>query len=384
MPTHAHPLDHDHANPLNPRWRVAPRALPRSSRRAPPPSAVAPLLLTLLAGLLALGHGRPGAAENLAVPAAASQPSPTPAVTAKPVAEFLWQADGSPGAPLINPAGAAVDPQGNLWVTDGFHGWFVIFSPDGDVLETWGTLGSGEGEFNFNCGEGYGGVAFDAAGNIYVADAGNGRIQKFGPDRAFITSWRGEAAPAVDDTFLATGRGNKGVANPLTLCPAAIALDRQGRVFVSERTTGQIVVFDADGNPLATATTTSMRPESVAVDSNGNIWAADNFNRVLKFSPQGALLASWDNFVPGAGDLKVPMGLALDAENRVFVADQGNRVQVFAPDGTFIGAWGSSGIHAGQFTDPVGLALDGAGHIYVIEHYGHRVQKFRLLPPLGS
>jgi DNA-binding beta-propeller fold protein YncE len=354
----------------------------RSYRRPPDPAAL--LSLFLFSGILALGHGRPSAAENPAILAAFSQLSPTPAATAGPVAEFLWQADGAPDAPLVKPAGAAVDPQGNLWVTDGFHGRFVIFSPDGDVLETWGTLGSSEGEFDFSCaGEGYGGVAFDAAGNIYVADAGNGRIQKFGPDRAFLTSWRSEASPAVDDTFLATGRGNKGVANPLTHCPAGLALDRQGRVYVSERATKTIVVFDPDGRPLASAATPSMQPEGLALDSDGNIWVADNSNRVLKFSPDGALLATWDNFAHGAGDLKVPMGLAVDAQNRVFVADQGNRVQVFAPDGAFLDSWGSPGIQAGQFTDPVGLALDGAGHVYVIEHYGHRVQKFRLLPPLG-
>jgi DNA-binding beta-propeller fold protein YncE len=351
---------------------------------ASPLSAAAPLLLPLLAGLLALGHGRPGAAEHVAVLSTSSQASPTPAALAAAVAEFLWQADGAPDAPLINPAGAAVDPQGNLWVTDGFNGWFVIFSPDGDVLETWGSKGSGEGEFDFSCaGEGYGGVAFDAAGNIYVADAGNGRIQKFAPDRAFLTSWRSEAGPAVDDTFLATGRGNKGVANPLTLCPAAVALDRQGRVYVSERATKTIVVFDSDGRPLASVTTSSMQPEGLALDSDGNIWVADNYNHVRKFSPDGALLASWDSTGSAAGELNVPMGLAVDAQNRVFVADQGNRVQVFAPDGAFLGSWGSTGSGAGEFIDPVGLALDGAGHIYVIEHSGHRVQKFRVLPPLG-
>jgi tripartite motif-containing protein 71 len=94
---------------------------------------------------------------------------------------------------LVLPAGAAVDPQGNLWVTDGFNGRFVIFSPEGVVRETWGGRGSDEGEFELHCrGEGYGGVSFDAAGNIFVADAGNGCIQKFDPDRTFLTSWLSE------------------------------------------------------------------------------------------------------------------------------------------------------------------------------------------------
>lgn len=77
------------------------------------------------------------------------------------------------------------------------------------MLETWGTRGSEEGEFGFQCrGEGYDGAAFDAAGTIFVADAGNGRIQKFGPDRTFLISWPSEGR-VVDSQVLVTGRGTK-------------------------------------------------------------------------------------------------------------------------------------------------------------------------------
>jgi hypothetical protein len=56
-----------------------------------------------------------------------------------------------------------------------------------------GGRGSDEGEFELHCrGEGYGGVSFIAVGNIFVADAGNGRIRKFDPDRTFLTSWLSE------------------------------------------------------------------------------------------------------------------------------------------------------------------------------------------------
>jgi hypothetical protein len=76
------------------------------------------------------------------------------------------------------------------------------------------------------------------------------------------------------------------------------------------------------------------------------------------------------------------MGIAIDGQDRVFVSDQGNRVQVFTRDGAFLGSWGEPGFDAGQVSDPVGLALDETGHVYVIEHFGHRVQKFQLLAPL--
>ena len=48
----------------------------------------------------------------------------------------------------------------------------------------WGTAGSGNGQFKLPLG-----IAVDAAGNVYVADAGNDRIQKFTSDGVFLNAW---------------------------------------------------------------------------------------------------------------------------------------------------------------------------------------------------
>src|SRR5262245_43233143 len=74
--------------------------------------------------------------------------SATPSPASSAVAYVLWQSDGGPTATLTMPDGVGIDPQGNVWVTDGVNGRFVIFSPEGIVLETWGRHGSGEGEFD--------------------------------------------------------------------------------------------------------------------------------------------------------------------------------------------------------------------------------------------
>ena len=92
--------------------------------------------------------------------------------------------------------GVGVDPQGNVWVADR-EDRFHIVAPDGAYLDLWGTSGSGQGEFEFlsrnaPVSRSYGDVAFDTEGNIYVADTGNSRIQKFASDRTFLTSWGGE------------------------------------------------------------------------------------------------------------------------------------------------------------------------------------------------
>ena len=55
----------------------------------------------------------------------------------------------------------------------------------------------------------------------------------------------------------------------------------------------------------------------------------------------------------------------------------------FAPDGTVLGEWGERGDEPGEFRTPWGIALDGQGAVYISDPFGKRIQKFRLLPPLG-
>lgn len=77
-----------------------------------------------------------------ASPTAASEATP-----AQPVA-LLWQyTDPQHASSAI--AGISLAPDGSVWVTDGPAGQFVILSPEGNVVERWGTPGSGPGEFNF-------------------------------------------------------------------------------------------------------------------------------------------------------------------------------------------------------------------------------------------
>ena len=78
------------------------------------------------------------------------------------------------------------------------------------------------------------------------------------------------------------------------------------------------------------------------------------------------------------------MGIAVDGQGRVFVSGQGARVQVFSADGEFLGSWGERGRDPGRFSEPSYLVLDEMGNIYTVDLFGHHVQKFRLLSPLGS
>jgi hypothetical protein len=91
------------------------------------------------------------------------------------------------------------------------------------------------------------------------------------------------------------------------------------------------------------------QPESVAVDSSGNVFVADTgANRTVKFDPSGALINSWGGRGTGTGKFASPVGLAVDASDRVFVADARNdRIQEFDDSGNFIREWGSAGSASG-------------------------------------
>jgi NHL repeat len=189
----------------------------------------------------------------------------------------------------------------------------------------WGSFGSGDGQFANDIGERMSGIATDAAGDVYVGDVGNDRIQRFTSDGGFVTKW-----------------GSQGSGD------------------------GQ---FD--------------NPSGVAVGPDGNVYVADRWNeRVQVFTPAGAFVGKWGVLGTGVGQFREPADVATDTAGNVYVADSINhRVQKFTADGAFVTEWGSVGSGPGQCNDPYGIATDGAGNVYVADTDNHRVQKFALRPP---
>jgi hypothetical protein len=104
---------------------------------------------------------------------------------------------GAPGAGINGdgfsyPADVTWDRAGNIYVADGFgtNNRIAKFTKDGDFIKTWGQTGSGQGQFNKIRG-----IAADAAGNLYVADSGNNRIQVFDGEGTFKSQIAGVGTP---------------------------------------------------------------------------------------------------------------------------------------------------------------------------------------------
>lgn len=334
------------------------------------------ILLTLVGSFMVFGPGRVSRREAppAFIPAIEATPA-TPEAEAAPVAEFLWSSEGGPDTPVGDPYFLTLGPDGNLWIPDGLNGRFQIFSPEGEFIESWGTPGSAEGQFDFRGGtSGFGALVFDDEGNFYVADHGNARVQKFGPDRRLITTWGGRGEE--DGQFFA---------------PLGIALDEQGLVYVTDGSGHNVQVFDADGNFVRTWGTFGVgegqmsNPHGIAIGPDGSVWVADFGNaRVQRFSPTGDVLDVWDGASNGGEQFRSPANVILDGEGRVYVVEwTGHRVQVFSEDGEFITSWGVYGSGEGEFRGPLGMAFGGDGVVFVSEDGNDRVQAFRLLPPLG-
>ena len=116
----------------------------------------------------------------------------------------------------------------------------------------------------------------------------------------------------------------------------------------------------------------------VAVDSQGRVYVSDEWlNQVNVYDQDGNFQTSWSALESDDGAEHGTANIAIDASDNVYVTDgRSHEVRKFASDGRFIASWGGRGTENGQFNAPWGITIDQAGNVYVADHRNHRVQKF--------
>lgn len=274
----------------------------------------------------------------------------------------VWGTNGKGNGQFNLPGGIDVDSAGNIYVADSGNDRVQKFAGDGTFLAQWGAFGSGTGQFFSPKG-----VAVDSFGNVYIADNGNHRIQKFMSDGAFLAQW-----------------GGKGSGNGQFNYPTDVAVDSAGHVYVVDSENHRIQKFESDGTYLAqwgvngAGNGQFKKPYGVTVDCVGNVYVADSENyRIQKFTSDGVYLAQWGTSGFGDGKFGYPCNVAADSAGNIYVADLYNyRIQKFTGDGDFLAKWGSQGSGAEQFGWPVFIAIDSAQNVFVSDAVNHRIQKF--------
>ncbi len=301
---------------------------------------------------------------------------------------------GGSGEGMFAPAvaGLTVDSKGDVYVVDGQSTSRIEeFSATGSFIAKWGTKGEGASEMDFPVGIAIAAGGSDA-GNVYVADAGNRRVDEFGPEGTFIRTWGWGVKDGKLEFEICTsscrkgqphGEDEGGFENPV-----GVAVDpKTGDVYVSDASgvlRAPIQKFSATGNFLGKVGVEESldgpiggafsEPDALATNAAGDLFAVDGSNeRVQELGPGGEFLRMWGRGVQNgelhfetcteakpkecrigaqgeeAGAFEfiggAPVSIAIDPSGNVWVPDPGSeRVQEFTSEGGFVMGfgWGSA------------------------------------------
>jgi hypothetical protein len=177
------------------------------------------------------------------------------------------------------PTGVAVAANGDIFIADGHSGnksksgRVVKYSPDGTFIKAWGRMGTEAGNFRDPHDLYVGG----SKGFVYVADRQNSRIQVFDQDGNFIAAWTQFGQPSsvyvdkrdniyVGSTYQDPSRGS---------VMRATTAPNDRAIVVGNAITGELKYLIPDPADLSKLTDTGTSASGIAVDDQGNIYAAD-------------------------------------------------------------------------------------------------------------
>jgi DNA-binding beta-propeller fold protein YncE len=267
-------------------------------------------------------------------------------------------------------------------LTAGIH----VYTREGIFLTSFGSYGENAGQFKEPAA-----IAVDPEGNLYVADAGNHRVQKFDLGGTFLSQWGSWGSPRG---FLSN--------------PTGIAF-AQHQLFICDSDNHRVQVFDASGKFLYQWGAPITRPDdglghlhfpkALAADKSAShvVLCEPIEHRCQVFSlrmpdkVQPAVPAWWDHSLElahhasesGALKSKEPLSWQILANDYFAVLEQDTySIQVFNPGSKFnplVARMGRPGLRLGEFCAPKSLAMDiSRRRIYVLDAGNRRIQVLEL------
>jgi DNA-binding beta-propeller fold protein YncE len=212
------------------------------------------------------------------------------------------------------------------------------------------------------------GLALDAGGDVYVADAKLRAVIRFDAGGAF--------------------KGSYGSKDTLER-PTAIAIDDARKLlYVSDTGAHRVQVFGLEEGKLVRTLGkrgvepgTFNFPEGLAVGKDGRLYVVDALNfRYEVFDAEGKFLAAHGQIGQEPGSFARPKAVALDVDGHVYVSDAAFcNVQVFDEEGKLLIWIGGPGVSPGQFQITEGVFIDAADRVFIVDQTNHRVQRFQYL-----
>ena len=321
---------------------------------------------------------------------------------------------GDNGAPtaaqLSSPSALALDSKGNLYIADTANQRIRMIS--GGTITTiagTGTIGYSGDKAAATAAtvSSPGGLAFDSSGNLYIADTGNQVIRKIGGGTITTVAGLQAQGPAYGGDL-----GSAISANLNT--PTAVAFDSAGNYYIADNgnslirkvdTSGIITTYvGASGGTNGTAGKLSA-PNGLWLDPSGALYIADSgHNRLARyvapsafsnFAGTEAALFSGDGGPALSAALNKPTGLTMDAAGNIYLADTNNsRIRKITPDGIIttiagsrlIGYSGDGGnATSAALSYPRSIVVSPNGTVYIADTGNHAIRVLTpTYPTIGS
>lgn len=270
------------------------------------------------------------------------------------------------------------DSRGNYYVSDELNHRIQKFDSNGTFLASYGSYGSGNGQFAVQQG-----LSIDAQDRLYVADTYNNRIQVFQtyPSWQFLKSF-----------------GEYGVYEPLNYFSFQPEIMNHPRGVYVEKSTGRVAVTDSSNNRVMVYNGYNwnfsfyqsqngylgMSLPTHAILENNKLIVLDSHSRILRYNSvlnNTNLFTEFGGYRNSSAQFSNPQSLCVDQENGdVYVSDSFNhRIKRFSADGQLLATYGGIGgpygygTALGFFAYPKQVALDGYGALYVADYGNSRI-----------
>lgn len=249
-------------------------------------------------------------------------------------------------------------------------------------------------------------VARDKNGNVYLTDFASRVVRRIDP-QGIITTLAGNSVNGN------TGDG-KAATGAAFGSPSGIAVDAQGNIYIADAAFNRVRIITPNGvishfagdfmgnsgstGDFGSASSAKLRqPRGLAVDAAGNLYISDTGNHrvrrvdaitkvITTIAGNGVVGFNGDNLAATLASLNNPMAVAVDALGNVFIADTDNnrirRIDVLTQMISTFAGTGVAGIGGEDVTPtssalnfPGGVAVDGAGNLFIAEPGSHRIRR---------